>query len=293
VRPLKRFLDDRPQTRGNAGGRCRDRTYAPLIKSHARNEQYQRSVGILGHYSPQIISMACSRVQTKERHLDSGVRSSGRPMPRRSAAQPRADPPHACCSQGAAQGARRCHMRHAACVQVALTFACSAILLPNSCSGARPAKALGADANCRRLARTIAAPVTGAASLSRSPQHGSKGRLAWRQSAPAGGYKGARIALLVEIMAAGLTGANFSFAASSYANNDGGPPRTGQFFIGISPAIFAGSAFDGRMEALFSRLLSDQGTRLPGEKRADVRKKTAAEGITLPRRLYDELLRRL
>jgi (2R)-3-sulfolactate dehydrogenase (NADP+) len=110
---------------------------------------------------------------------------------------------------------------------------------------------------------------------------------------PAGGYKGAGIALLVEIMAAGLTGANFSFAASSYANNDGGPPRTGQFFIGISPAIFAGSTFDGRMETLFSRLLSDQGTRLPGEKRAEVRKKTAAEGVTLPKRLYDELLRRL
>ena len=42
--------------------------------------------------------------------------------------------------------------------------------------------------------------------------------------APAGGHKGSALALLVDLLAGGLTGSSFSFEASGFAGNDGGPP---------------------------------------------------------------------
>lgn len=106
---------------------------------------------------------------------------------------------------------------------------------------------------------------------------------------PAGGYKGVGIALLVEIMAAGLTGANFSFAASSFANNEGGPPRTGQFFIAIAASTFGGHAFEDRLEELLTRMLAEPGARLPGAKRLAARQRTMAAGVTLPSTLHARL----
>ena len=45
--------------------------------------------------------------------------------------------------------------------------------------------------------------------------------------APAGGAKGAALALMVEVLAAGLTGANFASRASSFFTAEGPPPGTG------------------------------------------------------------------
>ncbi len=44
---------------------------------------------------------------------------------------------------------------------------------------------------------------------------------------PFGGYKGASIALMVELLAAALVGDLFSFEASEADPGDGGPPRGG------------------------------------------------------------------
>jgi len=51
--------------------------------------------------------------------------------------------------------------------------------------------------------------------------------------APSGGYKGFGVGLLVEIMAACLGGGVLGTQASSFANDVGGPPATGQFFYGF------------------------------------------------------------
>ncbi len=110
--------------------------------------------------------------------------------------------------------------------------------------------------------------------------------------APAGGYKGVGLALMVEVLAAALTGANFSFAASSLADNEGGPPRIGQFFIAIDPARFAGAAFSNRMEALCDAILGQPGTRLPGAKRNASKARAAKEGIRISSQLFAELARR-
>jgi len=52
---------------------------------------------------------------------------------------------------------------------------------------------------------------------------------------PFGGYKGAGISLMVELLAAALIGERFSYEAAAADNKDGGPPRGGEFILALSP----------------------------------------------------------
>ena len=105
---------------------------------------------------------------------------------------------------------------------------------------------------------------------------------------PAGGYKGAGLALIVEIMAAALAGARFGFEASSFADNEGGPPRTGQFFLAIDAAAF-NCDFTSRVEELFQEVGAQQGARLPGERRLKTRAETPSAGVSVADDKYAEL----
>ena len=91
-------------------------------------------------------------------------------------------------------------------------------------------------------------------------------------------------------MAAGLTGANFAFQASSFADNEGGSPRTGQFFVAIRADSLAGPTFEARMEELFAEITGQGEARLPGERRLAARERTAKEGITIQQSLHQRLL---
>jgi (2R)-3-sulfolactate dehydrogenase (NADP+) len=109
---------------------------------------------------------------------------------------------------------------------------------------------------------------------------------------PMGDAKGAALVLMVEILAAALTGANFGFEASSFFDDKGGPPCVGQFFVIINPERFAGDGFGERVEALCQAMLSEQGTRIPGERRLALRAKAAEQGIDIPDALHAELTKR-
>lgn len=98
--------------------------------------------------------------------------------------------------------------------------------------------------------------------------------------APAGGHKGGALALMVEVLAAGLTGANWSFAASSLGDDTGGPPRLGQTFIAIDPAAMA-EGFVPRIEQMLKAMLAQDGVRLPGARRHANRHVREHEGVTL------------
>ena len=106
---------------------------------------------------------------------------------------------------------------------------------------------------------------------------------------PSGGYKGASMAMLVEIMAAGLSGARFGFQASSFGDNTGGPPRTGQLFVAFAPSLFGGDDFSRRAEDMFQAILGQDGTRLPGTRRIAAREQSARDGVTISQDLYDNL----
>ncbi|WP_299852481.1 Ldh family oxidoreductase [uncultured Roseovarius sp.] len=84
---------------------------------------------------------------------------------------------------------------------------------------------------------------------------------------PFGGYKGSAIALMVELLAAGLTGENFSYEAAEKDNHDGGPPRGGEMVIALSPALIAGDGWEAHAEGFMKRLSGLDGVRLPGARR--------------------------
>ncbi|MCG8354381.1 MAG: Ldh family oxidoreductase [Kiloniellales bacterium] len=107
---------------------------------------------------------------------------------------------------------------------------------------------------------------------------------------PAGGYKGFGIGLTVEVFAAALSGATLGLEASSFATNDGGPPRTGQFFFALDPERFAGGAFGDRVAALTAAVQEQEGARLPGGKRRAARERIEAEGVTVAPALYERVL---
>jgi len=107
---------------------------------------------------------------------------------------------------------------------------------------------------------------------------------------PAGGHKGAGLALVVEILAAWLTGASLSIDASSFADNAGGPPRTGQFFLAVDPGPLAGAEAAARLARLLSAIADQPGARLPGARRLGLRARTAGEGVGIPAALYARIL---
>jgi delta1-piperideine-2-carboxylate reductase len=84
---------------------------------------------------------------------------------------------------------------------------------------------------------------------------------------PFGGYKGSAIALMVELLAAGLTGESFSYEARANDNKDGGPPRGGEMIIGMSPDIIAGAKWQEHVEAFMQKMTSLDGVRMPGARR--------------------------
>ena len=96
---------------------------------------------------------------------------------------------------------------------------------------------------------------------------------------PLGDAKGAALALMVEILAATLTGSNHAYEASSFFDTKGPPPRVGQLILAIDPAAFGGAGFSARIEALLGHVLGQAGTRLPGDRRLIARAKARAEGI--------------
>ena len=96
---------------------------------------------------------------------------------------------------------------------------------------------------------------------------------------PFGGYKGSAIALMVELLAAGLTGEQFSYEAKENDNGDGGPPRGGEMVIALSPELIAGPGWPEHVEAFMDRLTSLKGVRVPGARRHKNRLDTGPRNI--------------
>lgn len=99
---------------------------------------------------------------------------------------------------------------------------------------------------------------------------------------PLGDAKGATLAMMVEILAAALVGTHFAFQASSFIDDKGGPPDTGQLILVIDPASMGGNWFAERMKLLAHAIEDQPGTRLPGTRRLNLRAKARAEGILIP-----------
>jgi (2R)-3-sulfolactate dehydrogenase (NADP+) len=96
-----------------------------------------------------------------------------------------------------------------------------------------------------------------------------------------GETKGAALALMVEVFSAALVGTHFAFEASSFLDDKGGPPQTGQLMIAIDPAGFGHTSFAERMQVLAQAIESQEGARLPGVRRLALREKAQREGLSV------------
>ena len=107
---------------------------------------------------------------------------------------------------------------------------------------------------------------------------------------PFGGYKGAAIALMVDLLAGPLIGEVASWEAGEEDNGDGGPATGGELILALDPARFGAGDALARGERLFERLLAMKGTRLPGDRRIANRARTSTEGVEIPARLHATIL---
>jgi (2R)-3-sulfolactate dehydrogenase (NADP+) len=107
---------------------------------------------------------------------------------------------------------------------------------------------------------------------------------------PFGGAKGAMLALVVEILAAALGGANFGYEAGSFLTADGERSAIGHLFWAIDPGALGGiEKYLSRVEALIELMLLDPDVRLPGERRRQFANAAKREGIEISAALLGEL----
>jgi delta1-piperideine-2-carboxylate reductase len=106
-----------------------------------------------------------------------------------------------------------------------------------------------------------------------------------------GGYKGASLALMVELLAGALIGDFLSFESLADDRDSGGPPKGGELMIAIDPTKHGDpQGFLQRGERLFSAILAQEGTRLPSSRRYVNRLATAQHGFHIPRSLYQQII---
>ncbi len=103
---------------------------------------------------------------------------------------------------------------------------------------------------------------------------------------PFGGYKGSNMAMMIELLVGALIGEQFSFEAKETDNNDGGPPRGGEFLLAIDPTRLGATDSAAHAEAFFARYMALDGTRMPGDRRYRNRD-AAADGISVPQSTID------
>jgi (2R)-3-sulfolactate dehydrogenase (NADP+) len=104
---------------------------------------------------------------------------------------------------------------------------------------------------------------------------------------PLGNAKGTALALMVEMLAAGLTGSHFAAQASSFLDAEGPPSATGQLLIAFDPAAFGGTP--AHFATLAAAIEAQPGARLPGARRSAAREKAAREGVTVSDALLAEI----
>lgn len=98
---------------------------------------------------------------------------------------------------------------------------------------------------------------------------------------PFGGHKGSLISMMVELLAAALTGGNFSAEFDWTTHPGAQTPHTGQFVLLIDPAFGGTPAFPLRAADLVHALREAGVSRLPGERRHSRRAQSLRGGIPI------------
>jgi len=106
---------------------------------------------------------------------------------------------------------------------------------------------------------------------------------------PFGGHKGSALSMMVELLAAALTGGHFSFEFNWAEHPGARTPWTGQLLIVIDPSKTAGQSFAERSHELVRQMHAVGLRRLPGDRRHRARAKSLETGIELQARELRQL----
>ena len=104
---------------------------------------------------------------------------------------------------------------------------------------------------------------------------------------PFGGGRGANIALMVELMAVGMTGADWSWESAPF-NEGHAPPSLGYFLLAIDPEKTAGAGYAERIAALL-RTLEDDGAFVPGMAKGQAAARAAREGLSVDAGVWQQV----
>ncbi len=106
---------------------------------------------------------------------------------------------------------------------------------------------------------------------------------------PLGDAKGTALALMVELLAAGLTGAKYASDATSFLDDKGNPPATGQLLIALDPELMGGAATIAHFGRLADQVRAQEGARLPGARRIALRQKAQNSGLIVASSLVRQI----
>jgi len=107
---------------------------------------------------------------------------------------------------------------------------------------------------------------------------------------PSGGAKGAALALMVEVLAAAVTGSAFASDAASFLDDKGAPPSTGQLIIALDGrSLGADDSIADRIAGLAREITSEPGVRLPGARRLALRDDARRNGVAVEQPMLDTL----
>ncbi|PSJ57417.1 Ldh family oxidoreductase [Pseudaminobacter soli (ex Li et al. 2025)] len=102
-----------------------------------------------------------------------------------------------------------------------------------------------------------------------------------------GGVRGANIALMVEVLAAGISGANWSLDAPGFTSGSQSP-GSGLFVLALDPKLIDPD-FSTRLAAQLDRLSGTYGVHIPGLAKAAAREKAERSGIAIDKEIYKRI----
>lgn len=105
---------------------------------------------------------------------------------------------------------------------------------------------------------------------------------------PFGGHKGSAIATMIELMAGPLIGDRTSRESQDFDRGADAAPCHGELILAFSPDMLGGNGAAERAEELFAGF-ADQGARLPGDRRYQMRATAAREGIIVSNSLLERI----
>jgi len=107
-----------------------------------------------------------------------------------------------------------------------------------------------------------------------------------------GGHKGSALSTMIELLAGPLIGDLTSLDALALTNDAGNAPRHGELVLAFDPKHFGLGDADGdtaRAERLF-QTITDQGARLPSQRRFAARQRSEQHGVQIAQTLHADIL---